>query len=159
LSAAEIAGGEPPRARRLRKYNPGKLNAGTVGTGSHAHITLELIKQARGTSIAHSPTAWARSPARPDFGRSPSRLQYIPTSCLPCWRGRSAGSRSPACSARGIAGRRDGAGIRLSGFEAIGWNALVAPAGTPREIIDKVNAVVNAFLKSDSGRQQLEKMA
>ena len=32
------------------------------------------------------------------------------------------------------------------GFEASGWNALLAPAGTPREIIDKINAIVNAFL-------------
>ena len=44
------------------------------------------------------------------------------------------------------------------GFEASGWNALLAPAGTPREIIDKVNAVVNAFLKSDDGKLQLRKL-
>jgi tripartite-type tricarboxylate transporter receptor subunit TctC len=35
---------------------------------------------------------------------------------------------------------------------------VVAPAGTPRDIIDKVNAAVNAFLTSDAGRQQLDKM-
>ena len=39
------------------------------------------------------------------------------------------------------------------GFEATGWNALFAPAGTPREIIDKVNAAVNAYLKSDAGQE------
>jgi tripartite-type tricarboxylate transporter receptor subunit TctC len=44
------------------------------------------------------------------------------------------------------------------GFEASGWNALFAPAGTPRDIIDKVNAAVNAYLKSETGRQQLAKM-
>jgi tripartite-type tricarboxylate transporter receptor subunit TctC len=44
------------------------------------------------------------------------------------------------------------------GFEASGWNALFAPAGTPREIIDKVNIAVNAYLKSDEGRAQLRKM-
>jgi tripartite-type tricarboxylate transporter receptor subunit TctC len=43
-------------------------------------------------------------------------------------------------------------------FEASGWNAMFAPAGTPREIIDKVNAMVNAYLKSDEGRLQLRKM-
>jgi tripartite-type tricarboxylate transporter receptor subunit TctC len=44
------------------------------------------------------------------------------------------------------------------GFEATGWNAMFAPTGTPREIIDKVNAAVNAYLKSDQGRGQLAKM-
>ena len=44
------------------------------------------------------------------------------------------------------------------GFEATGWSALFAPAGTPRDIIDKVNAVANAYLKSDDGRQQLARM-
>jgi tripartite-type tricarboxylate transporter receptor subunit TctC len=44
------------------------------------------------------------------------------------------------------------------GFEAIGWNALVAPAGTPGEIVDRVSAIVNAYLASEAGRQQLDKM-
>jgi len=44
------------------------------------------------------------------------------------------------------------------GFEASGWSALFAPAGTPREIVDKVNATVRTYLKSETGRQQLAKM-
>ena len=35
---------------------------------------------------------------------------------------------------------------------------MFAPAGTPREIVDKVNSTVRAYLKSDAGRQQLAKM-
>ncbi len=38
------------------------------------------------------------------------------------------------------------------GFEASGWNALFAPAGTPREIIDKVNAAVNAYPQQRAGQ-------
>jgi tripartite-type tricarboxylate transporter receptor subunit TctC len=45
-----------------------------------------------------------------------------------------------------------------AGFEAVGWNALVAPAGTPRDIVDKINVAVNAFLASEGGKQQLDKM-
>jgi tripartite-type tricarboxylate transporter receptor subunit TctC len=48
--------------------------------------------------------------------------------------------------------------VGFPGFEATGWNALVAPAGTPREIIDKINAIVNAFLQSDDGKLQLSKL-
>jgi tripartite-type tricarboxylate transporter receptor subunit TctC len=46
----------------------------------------------------------------------------------------------------------------IAGFEAAGWNALFAPAGTPRAIIDKINTTVNAYLKSDTGKQQLGKI-
>ena len=48
--------------------------------------------------------------------------------------------------------------LGLPGFEANGWSALFAPAGTPRDIIDKVNRRVNEFLHSDAGRQQLAKI-
>ena len=43
------------------------------------------------------------------------------------------------------------------GFEATSWNALLAPAGTPPEAIGKVNAIVNAYLRSDKGKQDLAK--
>jgi tripartite-type tricarboxylate transporter receptor subunit TctC len=36
----------------------------------------------------------------------------------------------------------------IPGFEAIGWNGLVAPAGTPAEIVDKLNAALNDAVKS-----------
>ena len=44
------------------------------------------------------------------------------------------------------------------GYEVTIWQGLFAPAGTPREIIDKVNTLVNTFLKSDDGRAQLRKL-
>ena len=43
------------------------------------------------------------------------------------------------------------------GFEATSWNALLAPAGTSPEAIGKLNALVNAYLKSEKGRQDLAK--
>ncbi len=44
------------------------------------------------------------------------------------------------------------------GFEATAWFALAAPTGTPPEIVEKINAAVNAFLRSDKGRQDLSKL-
>jgi tripartite-type tricarboxylate transporter receptor subunit TctC len=43
------------------------------------------------------------------------------------------------------------------GFEATSWNALLAPAGTPSDVIGKVNGSVNAYLRSDKGRADLAK--
>jgi len=45
------------------------------------------------------------------------------------------------------------AGVR--GFEATAWYALAAPTGTPSEIIDKLNAASNAFVKSPKGQEAL----
>jgi tripartite-type tricarboxylate transporter receptor subunit TctC len=61
------------------KKNPGKLNAGTVGAGSQAHITVELINKLAGISIVHVPYRIATQ-ALPDliFRRSPGRLQLHP---------------------------------------------------------------------------------
>jgi tripartite-type tricarboxylate transporter receptor subunit TctC len=49
------------------------------------------------------------------------------------------------------------AGFR--GFEATAWFALAAPAGTPTEIVDKLNAATNAFLKSPKGQDALVKLS
>jgi tripartite-type tricarboxylate transporter receptor subunit TctC len=142
------------------KQNPGKLNAGTVGPGSQAHITLEMINKLAGTSIVHVPYRIATQ-ALPDLISGDLQLgfNYIPTFV-------------PAVQEGTIRGLAVTSLARLSdlpnvptvdesgfpGFEASGWNALFAPAGTPREIVDKVNAVVNAYLKSDEGRGQLRKL-
>ena len=44
------------------------------------------------------------------------------------------------------------------GFEATAWFALAAPTGTPAAIIDRINTAVNAFLRSDAGKQDLAKL-
>jgi len=44
------------------------------------------------------------------------------------------------------------------GFEATAWFALAAPTGTPKAVIDRINATVNAFIGSDRGKQDLSKL-
>jgi tripartite-type tricarboxylate transporter receptor subunit TctC len=66
--------------------------------------------------------------------------------CRLCARAKSGRSPSPLPNAQE-------AGFK--GFEASAWFALAAPAGTPQEIIDKLNAATNAFLKSPKGKEAL----
>jgi tripartite-type tricarboxylate transporter receptor subunit TctC len=47
----------------------------------------------------------------------------------------------------------------FKGFEATAWYAIVAPTGTPPDIVSKVNNAVNAFLSSDKGKTILEQNA
>jgi tripartite-type tricarboxylate transporter receptor subunit TctC len=142
------------------KSNPDKLNAGTVGIGSQAHITLELINKLAGTSIVHVPYRIATQ-ALPDLisGDLQVGFNYIPTFVPNVQSGSIRGLA--VTSTERLSDLPNVPTVAESGFpsfEANGWNALFAPAGTPREIVDKLNAQVNAYLKSDAGRDQLRKM-
>jgi tripartite-type tricarboxylate transporter receptor subunit TctC len=149
-----------PELLAYAKANPGKLNAGTIGTGSQAHITLDMINKLAGTSIGHVPYRIGTQ-ALPDLmsGDLQVGFNYIPTFVPPIQSGAIRGlAVTSLLRLRDLPNVPTVAESGFPGFEASGWNALVAPAGTPREIIDKLNAAANAFLKSDAGRQQLDKM-
>jgi tripartite-type tricarboxylate transporter receptor subunit TctC len=142
------------------KANPGRLNAGTVGVGSQAHITIELINKLAGISIVHVPYR-ITTQALPDLISGDLQLgfQYIPTFVPAVQQGMIRGlavtslerlpnlPEVPTVSESGF-----------PGFEASGWSALFAPSGTPRDIIDKINMGVNAYLTSDTGKDQLGKI-
>lgn len=139
------------------KANPGRLNAGTVGIGSQAHITIELIDKLAGISIVHVPYR-ITTQALPDLMSGDLQLgfQYIPTFVPAIKAGMIRGLA--VTSLERVSDLPDVPTVAESGFpgfEASGWMGLFAPAGTPRAIIDTVNARVNAFLNSDTGREQL----
>jgi tripartite-type tricarboxylate transporter receptor subunit TctC len=139
------------------RANPGRLNAGTVGIGSQAHITLELINKLAGISIVHVPYR-ITTQALPDLMSGDLQLgfNYIPTFVPAVQTGMIRGLA--VTSLERLSDLPDVPTVAESGFpgfEATGWVALFAPAGTPREIVDRINTIVNAFLKSDAGRLQL----
>jgi tripartite-type tricarboxylate transporter receptor subunit TctC len=142
------------------KEHRGPLDAGTVGVGSQAHITIQLINKLAGTSIGHVPYR-ITSQALPDLvsGDLQLSVQYVPTFVPQVQSGMLRGlaitshRRLPELPEVPTA---DESG--LPGFEANGWSALFAPAGTAAHIIDKINRGVNEFLQSDAGRQQLAKI-
>jgi tripartite-type tricarboxylate transporter receptor subunit TctC len=142
------------------KARPGELNAGTIGAGSQSHITLVLLNKLAGMSIAHVPYRQGMQ-AIPDLlsGDLQIGFNYVPT-FVPAMR--SGTIRSIAVtSLERFKDLPDVPTVHeqgFPGFEATGWNALVAPAGTPREIVDKVNGIVNAWLASDAGRTQIDKI-
>jgi tripartite-type tricarboxylate transporter receptor subunit TctC len=154
----------PTNFRELVAYakaNPGKLNAGSVGVGSQAHITLELINKLAGISIVHIPYR-ITTQALPDLISGDLQLgfQYIPTFVPAVKSGMIRGLA--VTSLKRVSDLPDVPTVSESGFagfEANGWIALFAPAGTPRSISDNVNARVNAFLASDAGKLQLGKIS
>ena len=139
------------------KGHPGQLNAGTVGVGSQAHIWLQLFNKVAGISIGHVPYR-ITSQSLPDLvsGDLQLSVQYVPTFVPQVQSGMLKGlamtSRERLPEVPDVP-TADKSGI--PGLAANGWSALFAPAGTPRGIVERINARVNTYLKGDEGRKQL----
>jgi tripartite-type tricarboxylate transporter receptor subunit TctC len=126
-----------PELVALLKSSPRPLNYGTAGFGSTTHLAMELLKMKSGTSI----TAVAYK------GASEVTQAVIAGQVDLAFNGTStalAPVRSGSARAIGVSSLKRSAVLpdvpaiaeTLPGFEALAWHALVAPAGTPQEVID-----------------------
>jgi tripartite-type tricarboxylate transporter receptor subunit TctC len=139
------------------KANPGKLNYASVGNGSSSHLNMELFKQMAGIEAVHVP-----------FNGSPPAVtatiqdetQMIFAVMQPLQAQIQAGKlRALAVTtAKRFPLLPDYPTIAESGypgFEALAWNGVLVPAGTPKAIIARLNAEMNAILKEPDVVQKL----
>jgi tripartite-type tricarboxylate transporter receptor subunit TctC len=131
----------------LAKAKPGTLNYGSAGTGSMTHLTAELLKINAGIDLTHI-LYKGGTPALTDVmaGHLPMTFATV-GQALPQYRARQV-------KALGIASEKRYASVaeiptfREQGFDVVAteWFGLLAPAGTPPEIIIKLNAEVRRIL-------------
>jgi tripartite-type tricarboxylate transporter receptor subunit TctC len=123
------------------KAHPGELSFGSPGIGSSVHVSGELFKSLTGTTMTHVPYK-GRQFAIPDLVGGQIQLMFdnMP-SALPMAKdgkiralAQTTATRSPAAPDVPTLSET------VPGFEATTWFALFAPAGTPRDIVAKVNA-------------------
>jgi tripartite-type tricarboxylate transporter receptor subunit TctC len=129
------------------KANPGKINVGSGGNGSVAHVTGELFKMMTGTDMQHVPyrgspqalTDLIGGQVQVMFDNLPSSIEHI--------RGGRLRALAVSTTTR-LEGFPDlpTIGEFVSGFETSAFAGLGAPRGTPAEIVDKLNREVNAGL-------------
>jgi tripartite-type tricarboxylate transporter receptor subunit TctC len=142
------------------RANPGKLTAGVPGAGTTAHITLEAFMAETGARMTVV-----------TYRAEPQMLTDLVGGQLDfaCTLTTSPGPHVQAGRLRALAVTSATRTQQLpdvptveqagfAGFEALAWFALSAPTGTPAEIIDRINASVNAFLASERGKQDLLKL-
>lgn len=129
------------------KAHPGKLSYGSQGNGTTSHLTMELLKLRAGLDIVHVPYRGS-APATVDLLAGTIQLMFdnSPTT-LPHVRSGKAHGLGVAAAKR-VPSMDDIPSISetVQGFESEAWFGLVAPAGTPPAVIEKVNTVVNAIL-------------
>jgi tripartite-type tricarboxylate transporter receptor subunit TctC len=132
------------------KANPGKLSNASSSTGSPGHVGGELFKYMTGTDIVHVPY---RGGAAAINDLIPGRVQVMFESLSSIAPHAQAGS----VRALGVSGAKRSpafpdiatiAEAGVPGYEAPTWSGVIAPAGTPRSIIDKLNAAINRAIVS-----------
>ena len=141
----------------LAKAQPGKLNVASSGNGTSIHLAAELYKQMAGVDILHVPYKGS-APAVADLlgGQVQMMFDNMPVSLPHAKAGKlralavTSLKRSPALP---DVPTMDEEGLK--GFDATSWFGLLAPAGTPKDIIAKLNAASVAALATPDMRERL----
>lgn len=142
----------------LAKSQPGKVTMGSAGIGTGQDIAAKQFEMATGARMLHVPYKGG-APALNDllggqiqsmFETSPTALQYVKANKL---RGLAITSakRSPL-----LPNLPTVAEAGVPGYESVTWIGLVAPAGTPKAVVDRLNADLNKALAADMGKQLAE---
>jgi tripartite-type tricarboxylate transporter receptor subunit TctC len=133
----------------LAKADPGTLNYATPGFGSQAHFVTEFLSQRAGIKMQHVPYRGG-APAMGALAKGEAQFSVI-----------SAQLSMPQIEAGAIRAVAVGGQARdpklpdvatvsesgFPGFEAVQWIGLLAPRETPREIVDRLNGIINQALK------------
>jgi tripartite-type tricarboxylate transporter receptor subunit TctC len=139
------------------KANPGKVNCGFPGNGTLGHITSLLLQKQLGINFTGVPYR-GTAPLAVDVlgGQVDLGMDFMSTYVPLVKAGKlKALAVTSATRAANLPEAMTVQEAGFPGFEATAWYALVAPAGTPAAIIDKINAASNAFLAGDKGKQVL----
>ena len=132
----------------LAKSKPGKLNYASVGAGSSNHLTAEYFKSVSGTFIAHIPYRGG-GPAQQDLLGGQVDMMCL-SAVLAQPHVRAGKLRALAqTGARRVAAYPDVATVAESGypgFDVSSWVGMLAPAGTPRPVVDRLHDEIRRIL-------------
>ena len=142
------------------KANPGKTTYASIGQGTLSMLSMELIKQAAKVDVLHVPYKGSSQALTDLIGNQVSVMMDGMTSAYAQVKGgklkalavsslkRSAfAPEIPTLSESGIAGLKD--------FDVVGWTGMLAPAGTPKAVIDRLNSEVNQIMQTEEFRSRV----
>ena len=141
------------------KKNPGKINMASSGSGTSVHMSGELFMMMTGCKMTHIPYKGA-GPALTDliagqvhvlFDNLPSSIGHIKGGRI---RALAVTTSEPSSALPGI----PTVAATVPGYEASAWFGIGMPKGTPKEIVDKVNAEVQRALNDPGMVKKLEEL-
>lgn len=147
-----------PELIAYAKANPDKISFGSAGTGTTQHLSGEMVKMMTGVKMQHVPYRGAAA-AVPDLLSGQTQLMFVTIpdviSHIQAGTLRPIGITSKERS-RSLPDVVPMAEQGWPDFDVRGWFGVVAPAGTPKAIVDKYNATIKAMLaRSDTQAKML----
>ncbi len=140
------------------RARPGQLNYASIGNGSSSHLAMELLKAQANLHLVHIPYNGAPPAAQAAAAGDVQAIMSNPTSLLPLIDAKKIRPLAVTSATR-WAPMKELPTIAESGFpgfEAIAWNGFVAPAGTPRDVIERLNREINAILQANDVKTRIE---
>jgi len=144
----------------LAHKEPGKLSYASAGPGTAQHLSMELFKLMTKTDIVHIPYKGS-GPAMADLLGGHVKLMMDSTASS------LSAIKDGRIKALGVTTARHAPGLEkvpsigetVPGYDTAGWSGLVAPARTPDEIVNKVNADLVALMRDPAVLRQFEERA
>jgi len=138
------------------RARPGKLNYGSVGNGSASHLTMELLKMQAGVDIVHVPY-----PGSPQVNTAilANQIQagfVVPGTAMPMVQsGRVKALAVTSSTKSPVLPDLPTIAEAFPGFESGAWLGMVAPAKTPKAVIDRLNQELVAIIHSAEVRERM----
>ena len=149
-----------PELIAYAKKNPGKLSNASSSNGSPGHVGGELFKYMTGTEIVHIPYKGG-APAIADLIAGNVELMFESTNSI------ASHVRSGRVRALGVSGPKRSISLPevptlieggVPGYEVNLWSGVIAPAGLPRPILEKLNKAVNAAIAAPVTKERFEQL-
>jgi tripartite-type tricarboxylate transporter receptor subunit TctC len=149
-----------PELIAYAKANPDKISFGSAGTGTTQHLSGEMVKMMTGVQMQHVPYRGAAA-AVPDLLSGQTQLMFVSIpdviSHIQAGTLRPIGITSKERS-RALPDVVPMAEQGWPDFDVRGWFGVVAPAGTPKAIVDKYNTTIRAMLARPDNQAKLSNM-
>jgi tripartite-type tricarboxylate transporter receptor subunit TctC len=140
------------------KANPEKVTVGNAGLGSNAHLVCLYLEHLAGFKLSHVPYR-GTGPAMKDLlggqidGMCDSAPNVVPQVVAGSVRALVVAQPSRVAATSDVPTAKEAG---LPDFNVVGWNAIVAPPATPKQIVSKANAALSAALNDPAVRKKIE---
>lgn len=158
---AQLPANTMREAVALLKATPGKYNFASVGNGSSSHLTMEYIKAVTNTYAVHIPFNGSPPAVMATMSGETQLMASVPTVIAPqVKQGRlkylavTSAHRYPLLP--DVPTVAESGVPELKGFEALAWNGVLVAAGTPREVVDRINSALNAAIHDPAVKERLK---
>ena len=142
------------------RRDPGKINYASAGLGSYPHLDMEKLKQAAGIQMTHVPYKGGAGQMIPSLIAGETQVAFLNlASTLPHIRAGRMKALATAMPSR-LAELPEVPTLAELGFAGVGtnaWQAMFAPAATPKPVVDKLYSSVAAILTRAEMKEQLAK--